>query len=156
MRDPATTSRIMSSVRSRDTQPELLLRRELHRRGLRYRIHYRLPGCPDIVFLRARIVIFVDGDYWHGNTWRLRGAASLEDYLSSVGNSEFWRRKITTNIARDEAVNRELREAGWQVIRIWESDLRADVKVAATIVERAVRGATYGSARDNVTGACRG
>ena len=148
MRDPSTTSRIMSAVRSRNTGPELLLRRELHRRGLRYRLRYPLTGRPDVVFPRARVAVFVDGDYWHGNTWRLRGAASLDDYLGSLSNPDFWRQKITANIARDQAVTRELRDSGWRVIRIWESDLRKDLQHSATVVERAVRGNPYRSADD--------
>lgn len=139
MRDPATTSRIMSAIRSRDTGPELLLRRELHRRGLRYRLRYPLPGRPDLVFPRSHVAVFVDGDFWHGNTWRLRGAASLDDYLTSLSNAEFWRRKITTNISRDEAVNHQLHQTGWRVIRLWESDLRSDLEQYAAMIERAVR-----------------
>lgn len=139
MRDPATTSRIMSAIRSRDTGPELLLRRELYRRGLRYRLRYPLPGRPDLVFPRAHVAVFVDGDFWHGNTWRLRGAASLDDYLTSLSNAEFWRRKITTNISRDEAVNQQLHQTGWRVIRLWESDLRSDLEQYAAMIERAVR-----------------
>ncbi|MCU1526583.1 MAG: hypothetical protein JWP75_346 [Frondihabitans sp.] len=140
MRDPATTSRIMSSIRSRDTGPELLLRRELHRRGLRYRLRYPLTGRPDLVFTRARVAVFVDGDYWHGNTWRLRGATSLDDYLCSLSNSAFWRQKITANMARDRAVTHELRNNGWRVVRVWESDLERDLEQSAAMVERVVRG----------------
>ena len=109
MRDPATTSRIKSAVRNRDTKPELLLRRALHRRGLRYRLRRPLPGHPDLAFPGARVAVFVDGDFWHGNTWRLRGAASLDDYLDSLANADFWRQKIGRNIARDRAVEHELR-----------------------------------------------
>jgi DNA mismatch endonuclease (patch repair protein) len=83
--------------------------------------------------------VFVDGDFWHGNTWRLRGATSLEDYLDSLSNAEFWRRKININIARDQAVNHELHQTGWRVIRLWESDLHNDLEQYATMIERAVR-----------------
>jgi DNA mismatch endonuclease (patch repair protein) len=139
MRDPATTSRIMSAIRSRDTGPELLLRRELHRRGLRYRLRSSLPGRPDLVFPRARLAVFVDGDYWHGNTWRLRDAPSLDAYFASIANADFWRTKITTNIARDQRVNDQLHENGWRVVRLWESDLRKNLEESADMIERAVR-----------------
>jgi DNA mismatch endonuclease, patch repair protein len=140
MRDPATTSRIMSAIRSRDTGPELLLRRALHRRGLRYRLRYRLPGQPDLVFPTARLAVFVDGDFWHGNTWRLRGASSPEEYYASMTNAKFWQAKISRNIERDQTVNRRLQEDGWRVMRIWESDLRDGLEQSAEMIERVVRG----------------
>lgn len=141
-RDTAVTSRIMRAVRNRDTKPEMQLRRELHSRGLRYRTHTSLFGRPDLVFAGPRVAVFVDGDYWHGNTWRLRGAESLESYLAGRANSEFWRTKILRNIERDEQVNEHLASEGWSVIRIWESDIKRDLKGAADEVEHAVRRGT--------------
>jgi DNA mismatch endonuclease (patch repair protein) len=140
MRDPLTTSRIMSAVRNHDTGPELLLRRALHRRGLRYRLRYPLPGRPDVVFPAARLAIFVDGDFWHGNTWRLRGAPSLEAYHRSTANGEFWLSKIRKNVARDQAVDHQLRQDGWSVVRLWESDLRSHLEQSADLIEGVVRG----------------
>jgi len=99
-----------------------------------------LLGHPDLVFIKARVAVFVDGDYWHGNTWRLRGAASLNDYLRSLSNSAFWQKKINTNVARDQAVSRELTNTGWRVVRVWESDLQRDLEHCATMIERVVRG----------------
>ena len=130
----------MSAVRSRDTRPELLLRRVLHRRGLRYRLRYPLHGRPDLVFPTARLAVFVDGDFWHGNTWRLRGASSLEEYFASMANAEFWQTKIRKNIERDQTVNHLLREDGWRVIRVWESELRDGLEQSADMIERVVRG----------------
>jgi DNA mismatch endonuclease, patch repair protein len=138
-RDPAVTSRIMRAIRNRDTKPEMTLRRELHRRGLRYRVRSRVLGHPDIVFPTTKVAVFVDGDYWHGNTWRLRSAPSLEDYFASRANSSFWLNKIRANIARDEHVTRILSLAGWDVIRVWESDLVVDAIACADHVERRVR-----------------
>jgi len=138
-RDPATTSRIMSAVRNQDTGPELRLRRELHRRGLRYRLHSPVFGRPDVVFPRAKVAVFVDGDYWHGNTWRIRGAKSFEAYFADRAHGDYWWEKISRNIARDDEVNRQLRAAGWVVLRIWESDVQQDVTRAADQVERQVR-----------------
>lgn len=146
-RDPAVTSRIMSAIHNRDTRPEMLLRRELHRRGLRYRVRTRLLGHPDLVFPSSRVVVFVDGDYWHGNTWRLRGAASLEAYLDGRANSDFWREKIQSNIARDQIVSYQLATQGWTVLRIWESQINVDLTRYADQVEREVRERRVGLAR---------
>jgi len=137
-RDPAITSKIMASVRNRDTGPELALRRELHRRGLRYRLRTNLPGRPDLVFPGARVAVFVDGDYWHGNTWRLRGAESFDSYFDARANGDFWRDKITRNIDRDRDVNLSLAVSGWLVIRIWESDLHRDLSSCADRVQGSV------------------
>lgn len=137
-RAPETTHKIMSAVKSRDTRPELALRKELWRRKLRYRKNYKkLPGKPDIIFSRVRLAIFCDGDFWHGHNWAIRGYGSLENELQRY--SKPWAEKITRNIQRDERINRELDALGWKVIRIWESDIKADVKRCADIVEYAYR-----------------
>jgi len=145
-RDPAVTSRIMASVRAHDTGPELSLRRELHRRGLRYGLRSQLLGKPDIVFPRSRVAVFVDGDYWHGNTWRLRGHGSLEAYLCTLNNNSFWRAKIYANVARDARVTARLASDGWRVLRLWESDIQRAPSLSADLVERAVRAPTQTSA----------
>ena len=137
-RDPALTSRIMSAVRGRDTRPEILLRKHLWHRGLRYRTSTRLLGKPDIVFHKARVVAFVDGDFWHGNEWKLRGMASFDDQFQ-FRNGEFWRRKIMGNVARDREVTKGLKQDGWTVIRVWASEVLRDVERTAAKVERAVR-----------------
>jgi len=125
-RDPETTYQIMSRVRSKDTRPEMLVRRELWRRGYRYRLHRRdLPGRPDLVFGPARVAVFVDGDFWHGNAGRVRELDSLADLFPS--NTEWWVNKIEANMARDERVTSELEELGWLVIRAWESDILRNV-----------------------------
>ena len=126
----------MSAVKSKDTRPELALRKELWRRGLRYRKNYKkLPGKPDIVFPRARLAVFCDGDFWHGHNWAIRGYGSLENELQRY--SRAWADKITRNIQRDERTNEELEDVGWKVLRIWESDIKADVKRCGDIVEYA-------------------
>ena len=90
----------MSAVKSKDTEPELILRKALWARGLRFQKNYRkLPGKPDVVFTRAKIAVFCDGDYWHGHNWALRGLGSLDEELASY--SDFWREKITKNMERD-------------------------------------------------------
>ena len=123
----------MASIKSKDTEPELLVRQALWKRGLRYRVNVRtLPGKPDIVFTRAKIAIFCDGDFWHGHNWAVRGMASLEEELNSY--SEFWRSKILSNIERDSKNTLALTESGWIVIRLWESDIRKDLKSCITTI----------------------
>ena len=94
-RDPAVTSRMMAAVRNKDSKAELALRRQLHARGLRYRLHARdLPGRPDLVIRKYRLAVFVDGDFWHGNAWKVRGLARFEDQFPS--NRDFWVEKFTS------------------------------------------------------------
>lgn len=138
MRDPAETHKAMTAVKSTNTSPELALRRALWKRGLRYRVNdKRLPGKPDIVFTRAKIAVFCDGDYWHGHNWAIRGYASLDEELSRYG--EYWRNKIRKNVERDGKNNAALSEAGWLVIRLWGSDIKADVERCADQVQDAYR-----------------
>lgn len=124
-RSEAVTHKIMSAIKSKNTEPELLLRKALWKDGFRYRVNDRkLPGKPDIVFSRAKIVVFCDGDFWHGHNWAIRGLSSFEEELASY--SEFWRQKIIGNVERDRKNTSLLEEAGWLVIRLWESDIRAN------------------------------
>ena len=113
-RDPDITSKIMSHVRSRDTKPELALRRAVHARGARYRIHPRdVIGKPDLVVRSRKVAVFVDGDLWHGNPaeWQRRGRRNLAAMFPN--RTEFWVTKIERNMARDEEVNARLRASGW-------------------------------------------
>ena len=136
-RDPRITHKIMSAFPSKNTEPELMLRRALWKENLRYRVNYKkLPGKPDIVFTKYHVVVFCDGDYWHGHNWAIRGLNSLEDELA--GYSEFWRSKILRNIARDTEVNQELKAQGWMVIRLWESDIRSNLNECVRIVKEAL------------------
>ncbi|WP_373235215.1 very short patch repair endonuclease [Mycobacterium marinum] len=144
-RDPAMTSRIMAAVKNANTRPEMLLRRELHSRGLRYRLTSTLTGRPDIVFGPAHVACFVDGDRWHGNGWKVRGFTSFEDEFQHA-NSDFWKEKIRRNIERDREVDERLTATGWRVIRIWASDIEKDVSGAADRVEAVVRSQTKGEA----------
>ncbi len=129
-RDPAVTSRIMARVRSKDSKAELALRRALHARGFRYRLHGKnVLGRPDIVNRSRRLAIFVDGDMWHGNEHHRRGLASLAELFPS--RTEWWVAKIEANMRRDREVTTTLREQGWTVIRLWESDVLADPTAAA-------------------------
>ena len=137
MRNSEITHKIMSSIKSKNTRPELSLRKALWNRKLRYRVNYKkLPGKPDVVFVKAKIAIFCDGDFWHGHNWAIRGKSSLEDELKSY--SDFWRNKILRNIERDKEVSRKLEELGWKVIRIWESDIKKDTEKCAQKIEKII------------------
>jgi DNA mismatch endonuclease, patch repair protein len=110
---------IMSHVHSKDTQPEVVLRKALWHLGVRYRKNYKkLPGSPDIVLTKYHIAIFVDGDFWHGKGHFAHPGEQIKC------NKEFWRKKLKRNIERDKDVNAELSEMGWLVLRFWESDVK--------------------------------
>ncbi len=127
---PTQRSYCMSRNRGKNTKPEMLLRRELWDRGLRYRTSTRTFGKPDIVFVGARIAVFVDGCFWHG----------CPDHSTSPRtNADFWRQKIDRNKKRDELVNQTLSRKGWQVIRIWEHQIKENLRCCADEVEAAVR-----------------
>ena len=127
-------SRAKRSNRARDTKPELLIRRELWSRGTRYRLSPRdLPGCPDIVFRRARVAVFCDGDFWHGRDW-----PQMSANLSNGHNGSYWRAKIAYNIERDIRINQELEQLGWVVLRYWESAIKANPSLVATEVLKVV------------------
>jgi DNA mismatch endonuclease Vsr len=132
--DVATRSRIMRRVRSKDTRPELTLRKALWAAGLRgWRCHVRsAPGTPDICWVGRRVAVFVDSAWWHGHPSRWTpGRHPLN-----------WDEKIAANRRRDMEVNRQLEEAGWTVIRIWDFELEGDLDAAVTRVHQAVARAT--------------
>jgi len=112
-------SALMSRIRGKNTKPELAVGSALRKAGFRPIRHYgRLPGRPDFVFVRARVAVFVDGDFWHG--WRFP--------LWEHKLTPFWRDKIATNRERDQRNFRELRRDGWTVIRIWEHQIEKDLE----------------------------
>lgn len=129
MRDPKTTSKIMSAIRSKGTRVELRFAKALRCKGIKYRRHYKIVGKPDFVILDKKCAIFVDGDFWHGNGWKIRGFKKLEDSIKR--RKRFWLQKIKRNIARDKKVNRELRKNGWRVLRFWESQIQKDIDSCA-------------------------
>jgi DNA (cytosine-5)-methyltransferase 1 len=136
----------MRKVHGRDTAPELALRRALWARGLRYRVNAtELPGKPDIIILSARLAIFVDGDFWHGNQFRKRKLNALEEQFPETATKAYWLTKIRRNMSRDAAHTSMLLSQGWSVLRFWESQLRADlegyVEMVARLVEQGVKGA---------------
>jgi DNA mismatch endonuclease (patch repair protein) len=114
--DPATRSRMMSGIRGKNTKPELLIRKALHARGFRYRLHCDLPGKPDICLPKHRAVIFVHGCFWHGHECHLFKWPSTRP--------EFWRAKIARNCEVDQAAEQRLLATGWRVATIWECALK--------------------------------
>jgi len=132
----------MARVRQKGTDAELSLRKELHARGLRYRLHVPLLTKPrrvaDIVFSSARVAIFVDGCFWHG---------CPEHASWPKSNAQFWREKIETNRARDADTDRRLQASGWRVVRIWAHESAGE---AARRIEDIVRvGGGVGDRRGN-------
>lgn len=110
-------SRMMSGIRSKDTKPEMILRKGLHGLGFRFRLHDRtLPGHPDLVFSRYRAVIFAHGCFWHGHDCHLFKWPSTRP--------DFWREKINRNRTVDERSQRALDEAGWRYAIVWECALK--------------------------------
>lgn len=122
-------SRNMARVRGRDTKPEVKLRQALWSRGLRYRKNSKLPGHPDIIFSGASVVIFVDGCFWHG---------CPEHGSIPASNTQFWQDKIGRNIERDREIDQRLKGDGWQVIRVWEHEIRADLGEVVRRIEAEV------------------
>lgn len=112
-----------------------MLRRELWRHGLRYRLAVaNLPGRPDIVFVRERVAVFCDGDFWHGRNLEQRIAR-----LQNGHNAGYWVAKVEANVARDRRQTGVLQAAGWRVLRLWETDILKDPGAAATVVSDLLR-----------------
>ena len=129
---------MMAAVRHRDNKAEVLLRRELWRSGLRYRLHSRkLVGRPDLVFASARLAVFVDGDFWHARGLVEDGERAFRATLRTA-RQDWWVAKLRGNAERDARVNAALAEAGWRVLRFWESDVHSDVSRIASVVRKAV------------------
>ncbi|MGA6221837.1 very short patch repair endonuclease [Streptomyces umbrinus] len=122
----------MSRQGSRDTAPEVAVRRLLHAAGMRYRVNVPVPGMPrrtiDIVFPKAKIAIFMDGCFWHG---------CPKHATQPRANAEWWRNKLDKNMARDQETTEHLRAAGWTVLRYWEHEIPDTVakEVGATVLQ---------------------
>lgn len=128
------SSRAKRHNRRTDSQHEKMLRLELWRMGLRYRKNVEtLPGKPDIVFVRERVAIFCDGDFWHGRDWE-----EQKSKLSHGTNAEYWIQKIESNKERDRLNNALLEAEGWCIIRLWETDIKQDLKAAAKLIKEVV------------------
>lgn len=114
---PEVRSRMMAGIRGKNTKPEMIMRRGLHRLGLRFLVHdKRLPGKPDLVFPKWRAAIFVNGCFWHGHDCHLFKLPSTR--------TEFWRDKIAANKKRDATTLQKIEEAGWRAFSVWECEIK--------------------------------
>lgn len=125
-----TRSNVMARIRSRDTKPELRLRRALHAAGIRgWRCHSRqLPGKPDIAFTRWKVAVFVDGRFWHGHP----------DYFTFGKSGAYWDAKIERTQERDRAANETLKAVGWRVLRFWDFEVEDNLDLCVSRVAEAL------------------
>ena len=129
---PEQRRKNMQAVKNKDSQIELLLRKELWSRGIRYRKNStKIFGKPDIVFIGKKIAIFCDSEFWHGYNWE----ECKNDFKS---HQEFWIPKIERNIERDKEVNMKLESEGWIVLRFWGNEIKKNTAQCADIIEKAV------------------
>ena len=125
--------RNMQAIRGKDTSIELKLRQELWKRGVRYQKNSRkVYGHPDLVFIRKKVAVFCDSEFWHGYDWENRKG-------SIKTNSDYWIAKIERNIERDKEVNQILRHEGWTVIRFWGREIQKNVVSCADIIVASLR-----------------
>lgn len=130
---PEQRRRNMQAVKNKDSQIEILLRKELWSRGIRYRKNSnKIFGKPDIVFIGKKIAVFCDSEFWHGYNWEER----KKDFKS---HQEFWIPKIERNIERDQEVTKKLEAEGWIVLRFWGNQIKKNVTQCADIIEKAYK-----------------
>ncbi len=132
--------RNMQHIRSKDTKPEVVLRKALWHKGYRYKKNYKdLPGKPDIVLTKQRICIFVDSEFFHGkgfeSEYESKKYKSLREQLTHGNNSEFWLKKIQKNMDRDREVDAELKGLGWTVLRFWSKDAIRKTEECIQVIE---------------------
>ena len=124
----------MQHIKSKDTKIEVLLRKELWKRGYRYRKNYsKLPGKPDIVLTKYKIAIFCDSEFFHGKDWEV-----LKPRLEKGNNSDYWLKKISRNRERDDEINKLLLFQGWTVIRFWGKDILKNLDECIKVVEETI------------------
>ncbi len=124
----------MQHIRSKDTKPELMLRKKLWGKGYRYRKNYKgLPGKPDIVLTKYKVVVFCDSDFFHGKDW-----PELKERIARGDNGAYWIEKITRNIERDNENDSLLRSMGWRVLRFWSSEIQKDIASCIKAIDEAV------------------
>lgn len=133
-RSKEQTHKIMSGVRSKDTNIELKLRKAIWEKGYRYRKNVRsLPGTPDIVLTKYKIAVFCDSEFWHGKDWEV-----LKPRLENGSNPDFWVNKIEKNRLRDDKVNKQLLFLGWTVIRFWGIDILKKTDECIRVIEETI------------------
>ncbi len=124
----------MSRIKAKDTTIEIKLRKALWHKGYRYRKNYKaLPGSPDIVLTKYKIVIFCDGEFFHGKDWE-----QLRKKLKNSNNSQFWISKIARNIDRDDEINKKLVVMGWTVLRFWGEDIKKHLDECVQVIEETI------------------
>ena len=130
---PEQRRKNMQAVKNKDSKIELLIRKELWDRGIRYRKNStKIFGKPDIVFIGKKIAVFCDSEFWHGYNWEER----KKDFKS---HQEFWIPKIERNIERDKEVTEELESEGWTVLRFWGNEIKKKTSECADIIEKVVK-----------------
>lgn len=131
---PAQRRKNMQNIKSCDTKIEVILRKALWKKGYRYRKNYKkLPGKPDIVMTKYKIVIFCDGEFFHGKDWD-----TLKTKLLKSNNSEFWIKKISRNIERADEVDKELLSLGWTVIHFGGEDIKKKTAECVKVIEETI------------------
>jgi len=121
-------SMLMSKIKAKDTKPEIFFRKELWRAGIRYKKHNTsLPGNPDIVNKKRKLIIFIDGEFWHGYNWQKK-----KDKIKT--NRNFWIPKIERNMQRDSEINKKLQILGYKVFRFWENEIKKEPQKCIDIV----------------------
>lgn len=129
---PEQRRKNMQAVKNKDSQIELLLRKELWSRGIRYRKNStKIFGKPDIVFIGKKVAVFCDSEFWHGYNWEER----KKDFKS---RQEFWIPKIERNMQRDKEVTAKLESEGWIVLRFWGNEIKKNTAQCADIIEKVV------------------
>ena len=124
----AKSSRQMAKIRSKNTKPELLLRKALYANGIRFRMNVKtLIGTPDIVIRKYKMAVFVDGEFWHGQDWENRK-------MKLKTNKDFWQPKIERNIQRDRMVNQLLVRKGYTVFRFWQQDVQKNLGMCVNTI----------------------
>ncbi len=131
---PEQRHKNMQRIKNKNSDIETILRKELWTRGLHYRKNAKtIYGHPDIVFIKRKIAVFCDSEFWHGYNWTIK----KKDFQT---NKDFWTKKIERNIARDIEVNNHLESDGWTVLRFWGNDIKKHTSECADIVEKAFKG----------------
>lgn len=138
----------MKNIKSKDTKIEVVLRKELWHRGYRYRKNYNeLPGKPDIVLTKQKIVIFCDSEFFHGKDWEV-----LKSRLEKGNNANYWLKKIERNITRDQEINQQLNFLGWTVVRFWGKEILNNTDECIKVIEETIFESTCNSLEEDWDG----
>lgn len=135
----------MANIRSQNTSIEVCLRKALWEKGYRYRKNYKkLPGKPDIALTKYKIAVFCDSEFFHGKDWEV-----LKPRIEAGNNAEYWLKKISRNVERDDEVNKQLLFMGWTVIRFWGKDIKKNPGECVKVIEEAIFGMSMQEAEED-------